>query len=124
MGAWLSVLPSVVNRKELGAQEWRDSLFLKYVIESPDLPYHCDGCGSAFSIFHALDCKTGGLVTARHNELHGGVSNLSGKAFTPMHMYDDPKLFTVRAVRGGKNKAKGKGKGAPPLDYGVEKGKY
>ena len=27
-GALLSVLPSTVNETELGAQEWRDSLFL------------------------------------------------------------------------------------------------
>ena len=58
----------------------------------------------------------------RHNELHDGVSNLSGKAFTPMYMCDDPKLFTGRVVLGGNNKAKGKVKGEPPPDYGVEKG--
>ena len=27
-GAWLSVLPSTINGTELGAQEWRYSLFL------------------------------------------------------------------------------------------------
>ena len=37
-GAWLTVLPSTVNGTELGAQEWRDALFLQYGLEPPDLP--------------------------------------------------------------------------------------
>ena len=43
-GAWLIVQPSTVNGTELGAQEWRDALFLWYGLEPPDLPTHCDGC--------------------------------------------------------------------------------
>ena len=31
--AWLTVLPSTVNGTELGAQEWRDALFLRYGLE-------------------------------------------------------------------------------------------
>ena len=40
-GAWLTVLPSTVKGTELGAQEWRDALFLRYGLEPPELPYHC-----------------------------------------------------------------------------------
>ena len=36
-GAWLSEILSTVNRTELGAQEWRDSLFLSYGINPPQL---------------------------------------------------------------------------------------
>ena len=36
-----------------------------------------------------------------------GVSDLSRKAFTPTEMHDDPKIYTCRAVRGGKEKLKG-----------------
>ena len=42
-GAWLPVPPSTVNGTELGAHEWRDSLFLSYFIEPPNFPSHCDG---------------------------------------------------------------------------------
>ena len=70
------MLPSTVNGTELGAQEWREYLFLRYGIDPPDLPCHCDGCGAAFSIYHALDCKKGGLITACHNKLCDGVHNL------------------------------------------------
>ena len=85
-GACLTVLPSTVNGTELGAQEWCDALFLRYGLEPPDLPRYCDGCETRFTISHAHDCKKGGLVTARHNELRDGVADLAGKAFTPSHV--------------------------------------
>ena len=50
-------------------------------------------------ISHALDCKKGGLVTARHNELRDGVSDLAGKALTPSHVRDDPLIYSGRAVK-------------------------
>ena len=61
-----------------GAHEWRDALFLRYGLYPPDLPNYCDGCQARFSISHALDCRKGGLVTARHNELRDGVADLAG----------------------------------------------
>ena len=94
-GVWLSVLPSTVNRTELGAQEWRYSIFLSYGINPPDLPYHCDGDGLSFSVFYVLNCKKGSLIVARHNELCSWVTDLEGKAFTPVHVCDDPKFSQV-----------------------------
>ena len=85
-GAWLTVLPPTVNGTELGAQEWRDAFFLRYGMEPPDLPKYYDGCEAQFSISHDLDCKKGGLVTAPHHELHDGVADLAGKAFTSSHV--------------------------------------
>jgi len=35
------------------------------------LPPCFDGCGAPFSIEHALDCRIGGLVGQRHNEVQG-----------------------------------------------------
>ena len=37
-------------------------------------------------------------------------------------MRDDPKIFTGRAMQGGKSKAKGKGNEDPPPDEGGKKG--
>ena len=120
------MIPSTINGTELGAQEWRDSLFQRYDINSLDLPSHCDGCGTAFTICHALDFKKVSLITASHNKLRNGVADLAGKAFTPAHVVYDPKIFTVHAVRGEKAKAKVKAavevKEAPPPEEGGEKG--
>ena len=88
-GAWLMVLPFTVNETELVDKEWRNTLFLSYGLEPPYLPKYCDGCEARFSISHTLDCKKGGLVMARHNELRDGVADLAGKAFTPSHVRDD-----------------------------------
>ena len=46
-----------------------------------------------------FDCKKGGLVTARHNDLRDGVADLAGKAFTPPHMRDDTLIYSGRAVK-------------------------
>ena len=67
----------------MGAQEWRDAAFLSYVLNPPDLPKYCNGFNVRFSICHAIDCKRGGLVMERHNELRDGVADLAGKDFTP-----------------------------------------
>ena len=42
--AWITVLPSTVNRTELGSQECRDALFLLYGLDPPDLLKYCDRC--------------------------------------------------------------------------------
>ena len=97
-GAWLTVLSSTVNGIELGAQEWRDALFLRYGLDPPDLPTHCNGCEERFTISHALDCNKGGLVTAPHNELRDGVVDLASKAFTPAHVREDPLIYSGRAM--------------------------
>ena len=55
-GAWIKVQPSTVNGIDLGSQEWRDTLFLRYGLDPPELPMYCDGCQDKYSISHALDC--------------------------------------------------------------------
>ena len=82
-----------------GAQEWCDAIFLRYSLNPPDIPTHCDGCQAKFSISHDLACKKGGLVAARHNELRDGVADLAGKAFTPSHVRDDPLIYSGCAVK-------------------------
>ena len=98
-GARLNVQPSTVNGTELGAQKWRDSLFLRYVLDPPELPKIYDGCNTAFSICHSLNCKWGGLFKARHNNLRDGVTDLSGKAFTPTHVREKPLIFAGCTVK-------------------------
>ena len=90
--------------RSYGAQEWRDFLFLSYGINPTDFMYHCDVCGAAFSICHALDSKNSVFVTAYHNELRDGVVDLSGKKFTPAHVRSDPKISTGIAIREGRPK--------------------
>ena len=103
----------------MGAQEWRDDLFLRYGIDPPDLPTYCDVCNAKFKICHALNCKRGGLVTERHNDLRDGVADLASKALTPSHVRDDPLIFAGCNVKRTKDKPSGDSgttyrDGAPP----------
>ena len=106
-GARLTVLRSTVNATELRTQDWCDTLFLRYGLEPLDLPTHSDGCEARFTISHALDCKKGGLVTARHNELRDGVEDLADKALSPAHVHENPLIYSGRAMSGTKSKPAG-----------------
>ena len=68
-------------------------------LEPPDLPTYCDSCNTKFTICHALDCKRGGVITVRHNEICDEVAYLAGKAFTPSHMRDNHLIFAGRSVK-------------------------
>jgi hypothetical protein len=95
-GKWLSLSPSTVNGTELSAQEFRDALLLRYARGPPDLPSTCDGCNQKFSVRHALECKKGGLVISRHNEIRDELSDLASKALSPSAVRDEPKIHTCR----------------------------
>ena len=81
--SWLTVQPSTVNETELGVQEWRDALFLRYVPEPPELHKLFDGCSAAFSVCLSLDLNKGGLVIARHKKLRDGVGKPVRKILYP-----------------------------------------
>ena len=87
---WLNVLPSTVNGTDMGDQELRYALFLRYGIDPPYLTPNCYGCNAKIFICHALDCKKGGLITTHHNELRNGFTNLAGKYFTPSYVCGKP----------------------------------
>ena len=89
-GQWLSSLPTTVNGTQLSAQEFRDALFLRYAIPPPDLPSVCDGCGQKFDVDHGLQCKTGGLVILRHNEIRDELEYLAAQALTPSAVATNP----------------------------------
>lgn len=96
-GQWLSALPTTVSGTILSPQEFRDSLFLRYGLTPPDLPEVCDGCGQKFSINHGLQCKTGGLVILRHDEIKGELEHLAAQALTNSHVRDEPLINPSRA---------------------------
>ena len=77
ISAWLSVLPLARSQFDLLAQEFRDGLALHYRKPILSLSSVCDGCGAPVSIEHALDCRFGGLVTCRHNEVRDTFGDLA-----------------------------------------------
>ena len=57
-------MPSTVNGMKLVAQEWRDTILLRYGIEPPNLLRHWDSYGAEFPISHDLDYNKGVIVTS------------------------------------------------------------
>ena len=82
MGIWLSLIPSRENGTTLSANEWRDNVRLRYNIAPLHMPSHCDGCGAKLMVEHALQCRIGGLVIARHNDVADEFRDLCRKAFS------------------------------------------
>ncbi|KAL1462001.1 hypothetical protein WDU94_013856 [Cyamophila willieti] len=103
---WLSVLPIRKDHFDLSANEFRDALAIRYNREPPAMPNSCDGCGDKqFSLQHALDCKAGGLITRRHNEIRDLMGELCDKAWgncvkEPIISEVPPGLRGDLAVRG------------------------
>ena len=65
---WLNALPIKAQGYALDKQSFRDAIFTRYGIALKRLPSHCV-CGEPFSVEHALNCKKGGFVSWRHNDI-------------------------------------------------------
>ena len=79
---WLNVLPVVKDNFDLSCNEFRDALCLRYAKPLLNLPQSCDGCSNICTTSHALDCKKGGLVTIRHNEIRDVLHDMSSLAWS------------------------------------------
>ena len=89
-GAWLTTLPTWMNGTTLTAEEFRDSLRMRYGLQPHRLPSLCDGCQAPFSLQHALSCKKGGLILLRHNEIAAEWHELCATAFSLSAVSDEP----------------------------------
>ena len=64
--------------------QFRDGLAIRYLRDPPCLPPRCDGCGATLSLQHALDCKKGGLIIQRHNEIRDCIGNMAATGVEPV----------------------------------------
>ena len=65
---WLSAVPLEEYNFVLNKKEYRDAMNLRYGKDLKVLPSKCP-CGQSFNMTHALNCKTGGFITIRHNRV-------------------------------------------------------
>ena len=66
--SWLNALPLKKYGYDMDKESFRVALCTRYGIPLKRLPSHCP-CGSQFSVEHALNCKKGGFISNRHNEV-------------------------------------------------------
>ena len=74
-GAWLNALPLQSTGYTLNKQQFRDAINLRYGWKIPGTPLYC-GCGAKNDLDHILNCKVGGYVTMRHNNLRDVEASL------------------------------------------------
>ena len=75
---WLSVLPLSEHGFVLNKREFRDAMCLRYNRDLKGLPSNCP-CGQTFDVNHAMNCKKGGFVIIRHNDIRDFEANLLSK---------------------------------------------
>ena len=83
--SWLAVLPVHRDQFDLSAQEFRDGLTLRYNKPPLCILPTCDGCGTSFTVIHAMDCHVGGLVGRRHNEVRDAFGDLATLVWGQRH---------------------------------------
>ena len=74
-GAWLTSLPLQSMGYTLNKQEFRDAICLRYGWRIPNTPIYC-ACKAKNSVDHTLNCKLGGDVHMRHNQIRDFEADL------------------------------------------------
>ena len=72
---WLSSLPLNEFNFTLTKNEFWDGIRIRYGWAIPNLPARC-ACGEKFTLHHSLNCKKGGFVSQRHNEIRNLIATL------------------------------------------------
>ena len=92
VSSWLGLLPLVGFGFALNKGEFRDALSLRYGRPLKDVPAMCP-CGQKYNVTHAFNCKKGGFVTMRHNNLRDFEADIPSKIVNDVET--EPKLQGV-----------------------------
>ena len=87
-------MPSLLNGTSLLVNEWRDNVRLRYNHIPLEMPDRCDGCGAKMTVEHALQCKSGGLVHIRHDDVGDEWGHLNGCASSNGHVTREPRIHS------------------------------
>ena len=73
--SWLNVLPLENHHLNLNKSDFKDALALRYDKHLNNLPSFCV-CGSKFDVGHAMNCRRGGFINIRHNNIRDFETSL------------------------------------------------
>ena len=92
-GHWLSAIPNHFNGHLISSQQFFDNIRLRYSKRPVNLPDNCPGSLAHNSIQHALNCKTGGLIEMRHDEVADEWHALGQRVFGNSKISHEPEIF-------------------------------
>ena len=90
---WLATLPLKHQGFVLNRSEFTDAINLRYHRELKGLPEMCP-CSQRFSITHALNCKRGGFVHMRHDNVRDFNAGLLSRVQHDVEK--EPRLIPLR----------------------------
>ena len=100
---WLSSRPSNMHGFKLNKTEFHDAIAICHNNRIKDLPSTCV-CGHAFDINHAMNCKRGGFVTIRHNEVRNFEATLLSKVCCDVEVEPSLQPLTGEVMQAGVTK--------------------
>ena len=89
----------MLNGTVLTCEQFRNALRLRYGLRLEHMPEKCDGCRAAFTVGHALACKVGGQVGARHNNIKQEWILLCTQALGKASVSNEPLIKTSQEIR-------------------------
>ena len=90
--SWLNALPIREQNLDLNKEEFKDALRLRYNMPLKNLPTTCP-CGVPFDVTHALNCKKGGFIAKRHDNIKDFLTILLNKVCHDVQ--SEPQLIPV-----------------------------
>ena len=95
---WLSVLPLTEFCFALNKDKFKDALILRYGRPLKSLSAMCP-CVEKYNLTHALDCKKGGFVTMRHNNLKDFEADMLSKIVNDVETEPELQPLQVRLLK-------------------------
>ena len=91
--------PDDSNQCAFTPEEFRDNTCLSLALEPRNLNPTCDGCTKKNNSTHALNCKTGGLVIARHDFITREFTHWLIQAFGAANVSLEPMIHAAERRR-------------------------
>ena len=73
--SWLTVIPIQEHGFALTKSKFRDALQIRYNKQLQGMPSKCP-CGQKYHLNYAMNCKRGGFVVMKHNNIRDFEANL------------------------------------------------
>jgi hypothetical protein len=101
--SWAGAIPLKEQGLNLNKAEFNDALCLRYDKPLKNLPSKCP-CGKNFTVTHAMNCKRGGFIGARHDNIRNFAARLLKEVCNDVQIEPDLQPIGTTALSNGADK--------------------